>query len=53
VPSPNVAVKIAMTIANKMERMMTAGVDGVVASTMMAAMGREGIEIPTTVTRLP
>jgi hypothetical protein len=52
VPSPNVAVKIAMTIANKME-MMTAGMDAMAASTMVAAMDREGIEIPTTVTRLP
>jgi hypothetical protein len=53
VPSPNVAVKIAMTIANKMEKMMTAGMDAMAASTMVAAMDREGIEIPTTVTRLP
>jgi hypothetical protein len=49
---PNMAVKIAVTIANKMERMMMAGMDAMAAFTMKATMDQKGIWMSTTVTRL-
>ncbi|QVL48308.1 MAG: hypothetical protein KFB96_22245 [Thiocapsa sp.] len=49
---PNMAVKIAVTIAKKMERMMMAGMAAMAAFTMKTTMDQKGIWMSTTVTRL-